>query len=211
MLTKRYHNQRGLADAHIVIAASVQETDKKKVTYAEKLKAQIGPAVAAYPTEKGAELKTVDDTKSVLKTSIAPAALNIKVDQVRCLAGAGVFVLTRTREDLEGLKSAIPPTLMATEPKKRQPLMALRNVEGKADDFAAIVKALHEQNFKDDKNWTLEKMNGSCKNRYGGERTTVVMACDPKLRRALLDKGKVNIGWEVVTMDDFTTAFCCRW
>ncbi|CAH2083499.1 unnamed protein product [Euphydryas editha] len=36
------------------------------------------------------------------------------------------------------------------------------------------------------------------------------MACDPKFRKALLEKGKVYIGWEVVTVDDYTTAICCR-
>ncbi|CAH2083501.1 unnamed protein product [Euphydryas editha] len=115
------------------IAATANSTiSGKKQTYAEKLMAQTGPVVAVYPSEKGAALKTADDTKSALKTSVAPAALNIKVDKVRRLAGAGVLVQTKTREDLEKLKLAIPPTLRASEPKRRQPLVALRNLEGKA-------------------------------------------------------------------------------
>lgn len=81
-------------------------------------------------------------------------------------------------------------------------------MEGRANDFAAILRSIQKQNFKDDQNWTLAKLEESCKlafhkNRFGGDRTTVAMACNPKLRRALLEKGKLYILREVISVDDY--------
>lgn len=183
-------------------------------TYADKLRDRpSGPALAFYPAEGNNDLKTAEDTKALLKKSVAPATLGINIQAVRKVGKAGVVVQTRTKEDAQRLRQAAPISLRVAEANKRNPLVALRNVEGDPE-LADVLPAIQEQNFAGDAKWTTEAIASNCrlafkKGRRGGSRTTLVLACTPELRKALLDKGRVFVGWEMVTVEDYCVAPCC--
>ncbi|GBP63888.1 hypothetical protein EVAR_39550_1 [Eumeta japonica] len=88
-----------------------------------------GPVLAFYPTtEQQENLKTAEDTKRELKSAIDPRKINIQVEKLRKVGNAGVVVQTTSKDAATKLKNAAPPTLRVTEPKRRQPLVGLRNM-----------------------------------------------------------------------------------
>jgi hypothetical protein len=117
--------------------------------------------MALYPASE--TIKTSEDTKAALKTSIAPASLGIKVDRVRRVGNAGIIVQTRTQEDLKKLKAALPQSLKASELKGRSPLVVIRDLEGKEPSLPNTLRAVAEQNFGGDPVWTAEKMAKECR------------------------------------------------
>ncbi|XP_060809142.1 uncharacterized protein LOC132903851 [Amyelois transitella] len=183
-------------------------------SYADRVRtpAAGGPLIAVYPT--GGEVKTAEETKKLLKTSVAPAALKINIEKIRRVGNAGVLIQGKTKEDLARLRSALPPTLRANDVQGRMPLIAVRGVEGRDTKFEDFIGSVHEQNFKEDPNWTLPNIKKNCrlafrKSREGGTRTTMVLACTPAFRLALLQKGCLYVEWEVCPVGDFTTAIKC--
>lgn len=66
-------------------------------------------------------------------------------------------------------------------------------------ELGDILPQRQDQNFSSDIKWTLENNKANFrlafeKGRRGGERTTLVLACAPDLRTALLEKGRLYVG-----------------
>ncbi|KAL4702927.1 hypothetical protein ACJJTC_008337 [Scirpophaga incertulas] len=147
-------------------------------SYADKLraKASTGPILAIYQVE-GSTVKTSEELKTVVKSS------------------------TRTAEDLHKLKAALPNTVKAIEVKGKQPLVVIRDLEGKEPPMSETMVAVYEQNLRGDSNWTKEKVLANCrlafrKSRMGSSQSVMVLACSPELRKTLVSKGRLYIGWE---------------
>ncbi|CAH2079964.1 unnamed protein product, partial [Iphiclides podalirius] len=159
------------------------------------LPTRAGPVLAFYPTEAQAHtLRTADDTKAELKKAIRPEKMEIQIEKVRKVGNAGVVVQTTSVESAARLKSAVPPTLRVSEPKKRTPQVALRILDEEIDK-GDILKALAEQNFKNSV-WTAERLQKSCqvyKRKGIRGTTTAILECSAELRQALMDKECVYI------------------
>ncbi|CAK1554964.1 unnamed protein product [Leptosia nina] len=113
-----------------------------------------GKALAFYPKPKAAEkLKTADDTKAALKSSLDPRALGVRVSQVRKVANAGVLVHAATKEEAEIIKKAAPAHLRVQDPKARNPFVAVVAVEGRRVEDEPFLRALRTQNFPEQESW----------------------------------------------------------
>ena len=220
-----------LAAAEAKLAAqpivAAPPTQPREVTYANMLKLpqykepvemgarEEGPVLAFYPAaDKAGEIKSADDTKAVLKKAIDPAKLFVQVSRVRKVGNAGVVVQTTNEAAASRLKDAMPPSLRVAEPKRRQPLICFHRLDGNPK-FEEVLIALHDQNFREDDAWPLDRIRSEAKgafkkNRAHGAATAVIFACSPALREALLSKGRVFIGWQAVEVTDFVGVTCCN-
>lgn len=183
-------------------------------TTSQVLPADKGPVMAIYPAVGHEEtLKSADDTKNALKSYIDPAKINVQIQAVRKVGNAGVVIQTTNKDSAVRLKEALPPSLRATEPQQRAPQVAFLNMEGDPNPDETIV-ALHEQNFADDPDWPLAKIQKNMKLifkrwRSGHSCSTCVFECSPALRENLVTRGRVYIGWQVVNIEDHITVTCC--
>lgn len=178
------------------------------------IKAQ-GPVLAFYPVEE-AETNTSEQTKAELKRTVEPRAISVQVENVRKVGNAGIMVQTASVAAAERLKKAVPASLRVVEPKRRQPLVALHNVDGDPS-FEALVDEVWELNFREDPLWPLpsvkEAMKGAFKRSRKGspyKETTCVFECTPGMREALVNLGTVYIGWQHVEVSDFVRVTCCN-
>ncbi|XP_072943137.1 uncharacterized protein [Epargyreus clarus] len=198
-----------------------------KPDYARALKLSKGAApvpipssgtavVAFYPAEAEVEkLKTAEETKAELKTAVDPKQLGIEVQQVRKVGNAGVVVRTSTAEDARKLKEAAPKTLRVTEPARRQPYVALRNLENdtKSEDIGQSIA--EQANRRGHQEWTAERVKKEMKvafkkGRPTGRTATYVLQCSPGLRHFLLSEEVVYIGWQVADVCDYVAVTCCN-
>lgn len=174
-----------------------------------------GRVFAIYPAEKEADkIKTAEQTKVLLKTSVNPQALGVQVSGIRKVGNAGIVLHTTTVEAADKLKKAIPATLRIQEPKERAPLVAVLNVSGDVEN-SSFVKQIVEQNFADDPAWSGGKAEKDLqvafkKWRRGGSATTVVLRCSPAMRDALVNRERVYLGWERYPVKDFVDVTCCN-
>lgn len=174
-----------------------------------------GPVLAFYPREE-AETNTSESTKAELKRAVDPRTISVQVEGVRKVGNAGVMVQTASVAAAERLKKAVPASLRVVEPKRKQPLVALHNVDGDPS-FEALVDELWELNLRENPLWPLpkvrEEMKGAFKrSRKGGlyKETTCIFECTPGMREALINLGTVYIGWQHVEVNDFIRVTCCN-
>ncbi|GBP97345.1 hypothetical protein EVAR_103858_1 [Eumeta japonica] len=145
-------------------------------------KPESGPVLAIYPVAEQVEnIKTAEETKTLLKNAINPASMQVQVTKVRKVGRAGVVVQTTSAESAEKIRKAVPPTLRVTEPRSRKPLVALRNMMGDPSSEAVLTGLVA---FK--------------KSRRERPITTVVLECSPDLRDLLVSLDRVFIGWEAI-------------
>uniref|UniRef100_A0A2H1VP52 SFRICE_041618 n=1 Tax=Spodoptera frugiperda TaxID=7108 RepID=A0A2H1VP52_SPOFR len=172
-----------------------------------------GPAVVIFPAEDQKErLKTAEDTRRALRTAVQPAKLGIQIAGLRKVGNAGVVVQTTSAAAAERLRKAVPDTLRATEPAARQPLIALTGID-KGATLEDVIADIKEQNLREEE-WTKEKIGGALRvvfkrDRHHG-RTKWVCSCTPELRKALVTRGKLFIGWDVVEVTDHLDVTCCN-
>ncbi|VVC89120.1 unnamed protein product [Leptidea sinapis] len=75
---------------------------------------KMGASIAVYPVESSS-LSTADQTKAALKEAINPHTMGLQVARLRKVGNAGVVLQTRSKEDLEKIKKAMPATLKVQE------------------------------------------------------------------------------------------------
>lgn len=174
-----------------------------------------GPLLAFYPAADNGDLKTAEETKAALKKAVDPAKLWVQVAKVRKVGNAGVLVQTTSDEAATRLRAAVPGTLRVTEPKKKLPLVCFNRLDGDPS-FDEVLTALHDQNFREDPAWPLERIKKEAtgafkKNRSRGTATATaaIFACSAGLREALLNKGRVYVGWQAVVVTDYVDVTCC--
>ncbi|KAL4702261.1 hypothetical protein ACJJTC_002856 [Scirpophaga incertulas] len=95
-----------------------------------------------------------------------------------------------------------------------RPYCSFLDLENKGYTLQETINAVWEQNFSDDPKWTAAKMLGSCrlafrKSRRGSSQSAMILGCSVELRNALVQRGRLYIGWESCRVEDFTTAICC--
>lgn len=179
------------------------------------VKAGAGPVLAFYPKEE-AESNTSEGTKAELKKHVDPDALSVQIEKVRRIGNAGVVVHTASVESAERLKKAVPVSLRVVEPRRRLPLVAIRDVEGNPD-FEALVEQIHKHTFVDDPEWTLEALQKNMKGLFKRGRrnsqfkeTTVVFECSPRLREVLIGRESVCLRWQRAEVYDYINVTCCN-
>ncbi|CAH2207680.1 jg25840, partial [Pararge aegeria aegeria] len=218
--------EKELVEAKMAVTGgggSLGPTGPSTVSYASALKvskkaapvpipAAQGPVLAFYPAPEHAEaFKSAEDTKAELKKSIRPQEIQLQVERLRKVGNAGVVVQTTSAAAAAKLREVTPATLRVTEPKRRAPLVSLRHVDGEGN-IEELYPALHEQNFRGT-DWSVERLRSQSRlafKKRGRGTTTVVLECSPQLREALLVKGRVFLGWQVVEVCDFLSVTCCR-
>ncbi|CAH2065213.1 unnamed protein product, partial [Iphiclides podalirius] len=170
-----------------------------------------GPAVIFYPSDES--IKSSEVTKAALIKAVQPGPQGIQVQSVRKVGNSGVIVRTASASAAAKLKEAAPPTLKATDPKVRKPLVAIRNLrcDPKSED---LLEDLHRINLADDPAWPKDRLSKECqvafkKGRLDGPRTTVVLECTSALRDKLVGLGRVYIGWDEAEVCDFVRVTCC--
>lgn len=107
--------------------------------------------------------------------------------------------------------SRLPTNFAALSPRLFSPLVALYNVEGDPT-LEWETAALYQQNLSN--TWTEEKIQKACKlvfkkGRRGGFTPTVVLECSVELRKAILDKKRVYMGWQAAQVGDYIRVTCC--
>ena len=174
-----------------------------------------GPMMALYPAEEGGPIKTAEDTKAELKKAVDPAKIWVQVSRVRKVGNAGVIVQTTTDEAARRLRAAIPASLRVAEPKLRQPLVCMNRLDGDPS-FEEVLEALHDQNFRDDPDWPVERIRREAKGAFKKNRsrgsakaTALIYACSAALRESLMRKGRLYIGWQSVEVTDYVDVTCC--
>lgn len=139
-----------------------------------------GPSLAFYPSEGNVELKTAEDTKKEVKKAIDPKSMAIGIRSVRKVGNAGVLVQTTSPAAAVTLRNAAPPSLRVTEPRRRQPLVAVNGVEGDPS-FEEVIECLASQNL-DSETWPLTKI----RERTGAYRKKKMPLTDPKAYRPVI-------------------------
>lgn len=128
-------------------------TDVRRVTAGSG-----GSVLAVYPTEGSEKIKTADDTQKTLKTILDPAKMRVQVSQVRRVGNAGVVIQTTTKEGAEPIKKAEPALkaagLRIAKPKRREPLVALRNLDEDLD-LPTLLSCIRDQILQ---NWSEKKI-----------------------------------------------------
>nr|XP_037877415.1 uncharacterized protein LOC101741146 [Bombyx mori] len=175
--------------------------------------ASQGPSLAFYPSEGNAELKTAEDTKKEVKKAIDPKSMAIGIQSVRKVGNAGVVVQTTSPAAAVKLRNAAPPSLRVTEPRRRQPLVAVNGVEGDPS-FEEVIECLASQNL-DPEEWPLTRVRAELtgafkKGRRQSNNTTVVFNASPRIRDALVKIGRVYVGWVACEVTDFVRVTCCN-
>lgn len=194
--------------------ATILKLPGKEPPQVKKPTATAGSVLAFYPKDsEDADLKTAEATKLALRNAIDPSKMGVQVSKMRKVGNSGVVVETTTKEAAEKLKRAMPGNLRVTTPKKKLPLVALRNIDGDpAPD--SLLKDLFVQNLDGHDGWTLDRTKRDCKvafkkSRRGSGRTTVVLECAPAARDFLVGRGRVYLGWESIEVCDFISVTCC--
>ncbi|KAJ8712621.1 hypothetical protein PYW07_005463 [Mythimna separata] len=173
-----------------------------------------GPSVVIYPAEGQREaLKTADDTRRVLLDAVRPGQLGLQIAGVRRVGNAGVVVQTTSAAAADTLRRAVPPTLRTVEPTERCPLIALTGIDKEAT-MEAVIRDLKEQNLHESDEWTTERLGRELRLvfRRGrhGNRSKWVCQASTDLRRTLITKGRIYLGWDVVEVTDHVSVTCCN-
>ncbi|VVD00322.1 unnamed protein product [Leptidea sinapis] len=168
----------------------------------------MGASIAVYPMESSG-LSTADQTKAALKEAINPHTMGLQVARLRKVGNAGVVLQTRSKEDLEKIKKAMPATLKVQETGQRTSLVAILNIQGHVKDGEELLGALRQQNFSE-----VDAKEGFprvafYKKTKGGSCTTVVLACSAQWRDRLMPRERVYIDWERYLVRDFLDVTCC--
>lgn len=173
-----------------------------------------GPILVIRPADdqKGT-IKTADDTRAALKKHIDPAKLGLQIAGVRRAGNAGVVVQTRSAKEAESLRKAVPPTLRVSSPAERKPLIALTGVDA-STTTEELITDLHKQNLRDDPKWPHERIKNELRTLYRRQRrdgrVKVIAECGAELRRVLIERGRVYVGWDVVDVSDHVGVTCCN-
>ncbi|VVC90128.1 unnamed protein product [Leptidea sinapis] len=109
---------------------------------------KMGASIAVYPVENSG-LSTADQTKTALKEATNPHTMGLQVARLRKVGNAGVVLQTRSKEDLEKIKKAMPASLKVQETGQRTPLVAILNIQGHVKDGEELLGALRQQNFSE--------------------------------------------------------------
>lgn len=201
-------------------AASTASAQPLAVSYSGALKMpkgkapipvqQQGPSVIFYPADD--KIKTSEETKKVLQEAVKPSSAGIRVQSVRMVGNSGVVVRTATAEAAERLKAAAPKTLKVTEPKARQPRVALRYLRADLTGDE-IVSEIHRINLADDPEWPLDRFQSQCKlalKKQVGPKFLVLLECSMGVRDKLVSLGRVYVGWDEADVTDHVRATCCN-
>lgn len=168
-----------------------------------------GPTVIFYPD--GGDIKTSDETKKLLQSSVKPADAGIKITQVRRVGNSGVVVRTATEESAQKLRDAVPPGLRVATPKARSPRVALRYIRAQLTGEELLTE-LHRVNLADDADWPLSRFKAECKlgvSKQLGPKFLVILECTMAARDKLVGLGRVYVGWDEAEVCDHIRSTCC--
>ncbi|VVC87289.1 unnamed protein product [Leptidea sinapis] len=168
----------------------------------------MGSVLAVYLADNSG-VKTAEETKAVLKEAIKPTSMGLQVARLRKVRNAGLVLQTRTKEDAENIKNAMPSTLRVQDAGQRTPLVAVINVEGHIKDEKEILGALRKQYFADVPEKEGFPKVAFYKKSKGGSCTTVVLACSGTWRDRLMSRERVYLEWERYLVRDFLEVTCC--
>ena len=172
--------------------------------------------VLIQPAE-GASLEDSEATKKAILATINPTAAGIRVKAVRKTAGKGVIVITETAEDLAAfLKSTAlaKAGLTVSRNAGTMPRVLLYDVPSDMTG-EQIAETVRRQNFEDVPAADIARMMKFVFK--SGSRDKDVVNCvfevTPELRKRMLSRGRLYIGWgscRVIDSLDATRCFKCQ-
>ncbi|KAJ2937436.1 hypothetical protein O0L34_g18627 [Tuta absoluta] len=170
---------------------------------------QQGPAVLIYPATDSA-MKTSDETKKALQEAVNPSVEGLKIQSLRRVGNSGVMVRTTTKEAAARLKEVVPPSLRVAEPHSRLPRVALRYLRADLTG-EQIVDELYRVNFLGESRnkWSAAEFKDQCKfavRKSVGPKFLVVLEVTKAVRDALVDMGRIYIGWDEAEVCDHVRA-----
>jgi hypothetical protein len=168
--------------------------------------------VLIVPTEEAA-LEDSEATKKAVLAAIDPTAAGIRVKAVRKTSGKGVVVVTETAKDLAmfmespALASA---GLTVSRNTGAMPRVLIYDVPREMSE-AQVVETIRRQNFED---IPASKIRDQLKLIFRtGSRDTAMVNCvfeaAPELRKRMLSRERVYVGWGSCRVRDFLEASRC--
>lgn len=194
-----------------------------KPTYAEKVKVKslsipqgvVRPprnVVTVFPVE-GTSIANSDQTKERVMGSIKPVTEKLKIRNLRKIRNNGVLIETETREDLELIlksKKLEEAGLKAGLPNKMLPRLIIYDVPRDLSEDS-LVEAMHMQNadfmnkLQFNKEFKLVFKTGNKKK----DVVNWVAEVSPSLRKLLVSKNRVFVGWRSCNIQDFINLTRC--
>lgn len=200
------------------IVTQNKEQENKKPSYSMALKTKT-PAdktiksdnsVLIYPVNKNSGKKS-EDIKEDLKKAINPISEGIKITTMRNLGDRGVLIRAENKHDVNALLESQQLKdigLSVSRPEKRLPRLALYGVPSTMTEEQLKESLIKLNELTDD------EVNGHLKVAFKfGRRdqltcnTTVEVS--PELRKKLLVREKLFLGWSACRVEDYTRVTRC--
>lgn len=196
---------------------------KPEATYAQKVRVQskIVPQKAVKPPkhivtvfpQEESDIKSSDDTKSVIYSNVIPTKDKLKIRNVRKINNNGILVETETAQDLENvlknekLQSA---GLKVGLPIKKRPKMIIYSVPRELEE-KEIIAAIHQQNLEE---VPEAKLNSELRLMFKTgqkDKDTVnwVIEAAPEIRELLKKNSRIYIGWTACYIQDYVSISRC--
>lgn len=202
-------------EASLTFADIVKNGPQKTIPSINRSGLNVGtpkPAVCIFP--KLNSTKDSDDTKQLLKDTLRPSELGIRVTGIRNIRNKGVVIHTATQEDQKKILKtpclANSDTLSVRLPTKRLPRVIFFNVPRDLTDECFLKSALAGAQDKAGLDLTVK----SCKlSHLAGARTGTtchrVFEVPAHIRHVLVEQGKVFVDWNVCRVRDFIGLTVC--
>ncbi|XP_067122212.1 uncharacterized protein [Centruroides vittatus] len=216
-----------LKDSEITPLQATMETINEKLdkvldktgvgapSYAQVTAKKTRPQKEILLIELKKEGEDAEQTKEQLKKSINPREIGVGIQAIRKLRRGGLAIEVATAEEKEKLQKAIEQRtgLRTREPVKRKPRVVIYGVA--TDTPKEEVKdCLFEQNDVINCNMDMDEYRNELdlKFHYGNKaKRTVnwVAEVSPRVRRLLLTRKKINLGWSRCGIEEYINVLQC--
>lgn len=182
-----------------------------KLPSGKSIRPQATSVVTIMPSKDNDKLKTADDTKDLLKKTVDPEALGLKLDRVTRFGKAGVR-LQSSCSDLRCLpREALAGVgLEVRDLGKRSPRLVVHDTPADLSEVR-LVRAVISQNFEETQHADIEgKIKALYKVGPKGQKTeSWVLEVQPEVRHMLLNKGRIYIEWNSCRVRDHIRVSRC--
>ncbi|KAG8239026.1 hypothetical protein J437_LFUL018663 [Ladona fulva] len=206
------------------IGESIKKTPNEeiKTSYSDVIKglqreSKTNQEIIIYP-EKDANMEGIDEVKDAIKETINPAKEEIQVQSFRKIGRKGVLIRTGKEEEIQKIKSNdIKERLEAKglkigEIKKNNPKIIIFRIDREIKE-EELMEEIYNQNLKET-TVTKENFIQNFKFRFytGGRNADYcnrVYEVSPEIRKIIIDKEKLYMGWSSYWVNDFLGVLRC--
>lgn len=208
-LKKKTYSAVAGADAQTATTPSVVSVHGRRYP-APKARSAVKICPDSSSLEKYA---TSADTEKALKRNVDPSKIGGVLGMRKC-GGSGVVVFATSDLAAQRLANSTElrsAGLSVTVPEPRMPRVIIYDVPR---DSADVLPSIMHHNLKDSVSLTADEFAQKCKlsHRAGPREGSchVVMSVAPEIRAALLDVGRLYIGWQSCRVKDYIGVTLCR-